>query len=134
MSTNALRHICRGLAATLFVTSLGTAHAQAAYADAYTAPIAGAIERPQLHDLDRRAAIVRELQARGVDDLVAKERVAALTDEEADALARGIEGSPAGGFVDGGVVAAGLAILALFIVGIVRGFVDWKRSPSTANP
>jgi hypothetical protein len=60
-----------------------------------------------------RAALARELQALGIDAASARERVAAMTDQEVRALAGEIANAPAGGVYGEGIV---FIILVSFII------------------
>jgi len=63
-----------------------------------------------------RAHVARELQALGIDAAAARERIAAMTDQEAQSLAGRIDSLPAGADV------GGIAVLLLLLV-----FVWWLR-------
>jgi hypothetical protein len=54
-------------------------------------------QREQINQLFARADVLQQLEALGVDPIVAKDRVAALSDAEIEQLAAGIDGLPAGG-------------------------------------
>lgn len=69
-----------------------------------------------------RADVVAALQARGVDPSAARERVAALTDDEADALATQIDQAPAGGDVIGTIVFIFVLLLITDILGFTKIF------------
>ena len=56
--------------------------------------------RSQLNDTFARADVQARLQALGVDSRDARERVAALTDDEATRLAGEIDKAPAGGIIE----------------------------------
>jgi hypothetical protein len=58
---------------------------------------AAAQERANVQVFLDRAGAWEKLQAMGVDGLAAKDRVAALTDQEVHALAESIDALPAGG-------------------------------------
>ena len=64
-----------------------------------------------------RAAVIERLQALGVDQASAKERVAALTGEELRALAQEIDSLPAGGW------SRSASLLVLIIASIA--FIYW---------
>ena len=54
-------------------------------------------DRAKVQSFVDRANVKERLQAMGVSGLLAKDRVAALTEEEVHALAQRIDGMPAGG-------------------------------------
>ncbi|NML28598.1 PA2779 family protein [Zoogloea dura] len=54
-------------------------------------------ERARVRDFLDRANVKERLQALGVDSMVSADRVASLSEEEVHALARKIDGMPAGG-------------------------------------
>ncbi len=60
-----------------------------------------------------RAALAAELQSLGIDAASAKERVAAMTDQEARTLAAEIANAPAGGVYGEGIVA--IIVISLII-------------------
>ena len=65
---------------------------------------AGMIATDQTAASAERAALVSQLQAFGVDAASAKERVAAMTDQEVRNLAGEIANAPAGGVYGEGIV------------------------------
>jgi len=67
-----------------------------------------------------RADVAAALQARGVDPDAARQRVAALTDAEADALAAQIDAAPAGGDVLGTIVFIFVLLLITDILGFTK--------------
>jgi hypothetical protein len=67
-----------------------------------------------------RADVAAALQARGVDPLAARERVASLTDDEAAALATEIDRAPAGGDVVGTIVFIFVLLLITDILGFTK--------------
>ena len=68
-----------------------------------------------------RGEVASQLQAFGIDPATAKDRVAAMTDEEARFLAGQIQSQPAGAVSDGLV----LLLVILLIAGVV--WWAWKR-------
>jgi hypothetical protein len=70
----------------------------------YQLASAGMIATDQSAASAERAVLVSQLQAFGVDAVSAKERVAAMTDAEARALASEIANAPAGGVYGEGIV------------------------------
>lgn len=77
------------------------------------ARLAATLERPD---------VVAALAERGVDIGQARERVAALTDDEAAMLAQHIDSSPAGGSVLGTIVFVFVLLLVTDILGLTKIF------------
>ena len=78
--------------------------------------------RAQLQSTLQRADVVAALQARGVEAQAARQRVAALSDAEADELASRIDLAPAGGDVLGSIVAIFVLLLVTDILGFTKVF------------
>lgn len=106
------RTICRVLAALMIWTPvqlaqagmIGTAQAVAPSAQAGRVAVLGFVSR---------ADVARELQALGIDAATARDRVAAMSDQEAQSLAGRIDSLPAGADA-GGIVALVILIIALW--------------------
>ena len=64
-----------------------------------------------------RAAVIRQLQASGVDRAAAEKRIGAMTDEELGALAQAIDSAPAGAW------SASASFLVILIAAVA--FVYW---------
>lgn len=90
---------CRALVVSLLALSFQTANAGMIGAD----QAAGADRGVVLSALDR-ADTASALQQRGIDPALARERVAAMSDQEVSQLAADIQAAPAG--ADGGTIAA----------------------------
>jgi hypothetical protein len=107
--------ICRILVVTLTLLSFQTARA-------------GMIGTPQAADAQRstvisvidRAGVSSQLQAMGLEPQAAKDRVAALTDEEVRALSGKLESLPAGGISD-------WWLAAIIIAAVVVALYGWKK-------
>jgi uncharacterized protein YbjT (DUF2867 family) len=95
------KETCRALVAALLVLSFQGARAEPAPATS------------------ERQEAVAQLQAAGVDPVTARERVAALDDDEARALARDATAAPAGGVAPLGWVAISVAAGMLYFL-VVR--------------
>ena len=91
MNTGWGRNICRLLIALMIWAP-------------YQLASAGMIATTQVSAAVDRAALATELQASGIDAAIAKERVAAMTDQEVQTLAREIANAPAGGVYGEGLV------------------------------
>ena len=70
-----------------------------------------------------RSGVANQLQTFGIDPATAKDRVAALTDQEVQSLAGQINSAPAGALSDGAVI---VILLILTAVGIWF-LLNWKR-------
>lgn len=68
-----------------------------------------------------RADVRAALERQGVDPAQALDRVAALTDDEADRLARQIEDAPAGGII-GALLVVFFVLLVTDILGLTKVF------------
>jgi len=126
------RTICRLLVALMIWTPYTLAHAGMVGTDQVTTPSSEEMDRAAalrdraaaLRDRNAvlsfvtRADVAGELEALGLDQASAKDRVAAMTDSEASYLAGQIERLPAGGDT------AGVILLILIIAAI---WWVWKR-------
>ena len=122
MHRNVFRFISSILVAAVLSMSVQQAQARMYEVD-HTDGAANAAERAALIGFVERAEVARELERRGVDPSLARERIEAMTDSEVHALSGTIESSPAGGFMTGAESAlALLGILAIvgIIVAIIR--------------
>jgi uncharacterized protein DUF6627 len=103
------RTICRVLAALMIWTPVQFAHA-GVIGTAQAVAAAAPAERAAVLGFVGRADVARELQALGVDAAAAKERIAAMTDQEAQSLAGRIDSLPAGADV------GGIAVLLIILI------------------
>jgi hypothetical protein len=78
-------------------------------------------DRQRIYAALAREDVRSELVKRGVDPLQVEQRVAALTDEEASAMADQIEKAPAGGII-GAIVLIFLVLLLTDILGFTKVF------------
>jgi hypothetical protein len=94
MKSTMKKMTCRALVVSLFALSFQTANAGMIGTDqaAGTAPVDRALV---LSVLDR-AETVAQLQAQGIDPAMARARVAAMTDQEVQAMAQDMQTAPAG--------------------------------------
>lgn len=76
-------------------------------------------ERTAVMDLISRADVSSQLQALGLDPATAKDRVAALSDEEVRSLAGNLQSLPAG--ADGG------AVLAVILIGVAVWYFFFRK-------
>ncbi|MBN2869903.1 MAG: PA2779 family protein [Campylobacterales bacterium] len=78
-----------------------------------------------------RSEVSGKLEAMGIDMQTAKERVAALNDEEASRLAAEIDTLPAGGDAVGSIVGAAVFI---FIVLLITDLLGWTKVFNFTRP
>ncbi len=93
---------CRALVVSLLALSFQTANAGMIGADQAAAP---QTDRSMVMQVLNRGEVTAQLQAQGVDPAFARERVAAMTDQEVHALAQDIQTAPAGALSTAGWVA-----------------------------
>jgi hypothetical protein len=122
-----LRRLTAGLAAAallnasfLYAAPAGLIGAEQVAATRSAEAVSAAHAR--LHAQLDRADVAQALRERGVSPEAARERVAALTDEEALQVARHIDEAPAGGDVLGTVVFLFVLLLVTDILGLTRIF------------
>lgn len=112
MTSTMKRMTCRALVVSLLALSFQTANAGMIGADQAAAAGAAQTERGMVLSVLDRAETVAQLQAQGIDPAMARQRVAAMTDQEVHALAQDVQTAPAGALTSGGwlavVVIAGL--------------------------
>lgn len=103
-----------GFTQTVQAAIIGTEQLHAANAaQEQRARIAQALERPE---------VIAQLERLGVDTADARARVAALTDDEAVAMAAQIDSLPAGGDVVGALVLIFVVLLVTDILGLTKVF------------
>lgn len=105
MKSTMKRMTCRALVVSLLALSFQTANAGMIGADQAAAASAAQTERGMVMSLLDRAETTAQLQAQGIDSTLARERVAAMTDQEVHALAQDIQTAPAGAISTAGWVA-----------------------------
>ena len=115
MRSATFRMICRVLIAPVMALSVQTARAGMIGADQVSLAAAAQTERNTVLNALGRPAVTSELQALGVDPQAARDRVAAMSDEELDALAGKMNSLPVGG--EGLVV---VLLIVLLIVVLLR--------------
>lgn len=106
---NLKKMTCRGLIVSMLALSFQTAGAGMIGADK-AAPAAAQTDRAMVLEVLARADTASRLQTLGVDPLAARERVAAMNDQEVSQLASDIRTAPAG--ADGGTWLAVIVIAA----------------------
>ena len=88
---------CRALVVSLLALSFQTANAGMIGADQATAAGAAQTDRGMVLSYLNRAETAAQLQAQGIDPAMARERVAAMTDQEVRTIAQDMQTAPAGG-------------------------------------
>jgi Family of unknown function (DUF6627) len=101
---------CRALVVSLLALSFQTANAGMIGADQALAAGAAQSDRAMVMSVLNRAETTAQLQTQGVDPTMARQRVAAMTDQEVHALAQDMQTAPAGGLSTAGWVGVVLVI------------------------
>jgi hypothetical protein len=109
-----MKMICRLLIVSLLFFSYHTTAGMIGTERVATAPSAQT-ERMQIQIVLSRAEVASALQAMGVDVNAARDRVAALTDEEARSLAGKLGTLPAGADSDGWWIVAIVVVVGLLL-------------------
>lgn len=107
------KNTCRVLVVAMLALSFQTARAGMIGTDQAAADGGAALQRSLVISVLERAETAAQLQAQGIDPAMARERVAAMTDQEVRQLAGDMQTAPAGaGLNTGGwlavIVIAGL--------------------------
>jgi hypothetical protein len=105
MSSTMKKMTCRALVVSLLALSFQTANAGMIGADQAAAAGAAQTDRGMVLSVLSRAETAAQLQAQGIDPAMARERVAAMTDQEVRTLAQDMQTAPAGALSSGGWVA-----------------------------
>ncbi len=117
------RFFCAFLAASvLFTGSIQTVQAAMISSEQVAEGAAsanGEQDRTRIMSALSREDVQAALVARGIDTAQARDRIAALTDEEASALASHLDSAPAGGFI-GAIVFVFLVLLVTDILGFTK--------------
>ncbi len=90
-------HIAAALVALALSAQVPLAQADIVDTDALATPSQVELERARIQSFMDRANVKERFQALGVDGVLARDRVAALSEAEVHALAQRIDGMPAGG-------------------------------------
>lgn len=96
MTSTMKKNTCRVLVISLLALSFQTARAGMIGADQAAAVQGAQSDRAAVMSVLDRSETLAQLQALGVDQQAARERVAAMTDQEVHALAQDIQTAPAG--------------------------------------
>lgn len=122
MRPTLFKSICRLLVASMIFLSFQSAQAGMIGVDPVVAAHGGQADRAGLLSALGRSEVASQLQSMGLDPQVAKERVAAMTDEEVRTLSGRLDQLPAGATSGWGVAAVVIVIAAL-----VYYFYNWKK-------
>lgn len=115
MQSTFMRTMCRILIPALLCLTFQSAHAGIIGTDSAAAVAAVQSDRAVVLAALSRTDVSSQLQAQGLDPMVARQRVAAMTDEEVHTLANDITMAPAGADVGwGAVILIGLLIWFIF--------------------
>jgi hypothetical protein len=114
MRAAVFKMICRFLIASLTLMSF-TASAGMIGVDQLAASSPAQLDRAAVMAVLDRPDVVSQLQAQGVDPQMARERVAAMSDSEVQALNGEINSMPAGAKSNSGWWIAGVVVIAIII-------------------
>jgi len=120
MSTVWARTLCRLLVALMIWTPYQIATAGMIGTDQVVASSSAQADRTTVINYLTRSDMAQQLQSMGIDPATAKDRVAALTDQEVQSLAGKIAAQPAGADVSWGAI-----LLIIIIAAAVWWF--WRR-------
>lgn len=114
MTSRIKKTTCRVLVVSMLALSFQTARAGMIGADQAAAVQGAQTDRAAVMGVLNRSETVAQLQAMGVDPQAARERVAAMTDQEVHALAQDIQTAPAGAMSGWGWAAVIVVIAAIW--------------------
>lgn len=123
MKSQAMPMICRLLVVSMTFLSVHSAHAGMIGVDQAMAGSGGQAEREAVLRLMSRSEVSSQFQSLGLDVQTARERVAAMTDEEVRNLAGKLETLPAGASSDWGWGLAAVIVVAA----VIYYFYGWKK-------
>lgn len=109
---NLKKMTCRALVVSMFALSVQAAGAGMIGAE-QAAPATAQADRTMVLDALARSDTVAQLQAQGIDPQQARDRVAAMNDQEVSQLAQDIRTAPAGADA-GGVLLAVVVVAAVW--------------------
>lgn len=119
MKSAAIKMICRFLMVSMVLLPFQTIQAGMIGTDQVAAAASAQADRAAVLTMVSRSDVAGQLQTLGVNPSVAKDRVAAMTDEEIRALAGKLDSVPAG-------AASGWVWAAVIIIAVVLWY-NWKR-------
>ena len=118
MKSATIRMICHLLTVSMLLMPFQTIHAGMIGTDQAVAAASAQADRASVLSLMNRSDVASQLQTLGLDPQTAKDRVAAMTDQEVRSLAGKLDTLPAGALSDWGWAA--VIILAIVI------WYNWK--------
>ncbi len=113
MKFAAFRFVCRILIASMLLLSFQSAQAGLIGTDQVISASSTQADRDAVLSTLGRAEVVSQLQSMGLDPQTAKNRVAAMSDQEVHSLAGKLDTLPAGAHTSGWAVAAVIVIAAV---------------------
>lgn len=116
----AIRMICRVLVVSMMLLPFQTIQAGMIGTGQVASAASAQADRASMLSLINRSDVTSQLQVLGLDPKVAKDRVAAMTDEEVRTLAGQLNSLPAG-------ADSGWWIAAVIVVGLLIWLVYYKR-------
>jgi hypothetical protein len=119
MRYSMFRMICRLLMASMLLLPFQAIQAGMIGADQVAAAATSQSDRASVLNLMNRSDVASQLQTLGLDPKVAKDRVAAMTEEEVRALSGQLDALPAGGS-SGWAIAAVIVAVVLVYYFVVR--------------
>jgi hypothetical protein len=114
------RTVCRLLIVSLLFFSFHSVQAGMIGTDRVLATASAQADRAAVQSLLSRSEVSSQLQTLGIDVATARDRVAAMTDDEVRSLAGKLEALPAGASSNGWWI-------ALIVVAAILLFYSWKR-------
>lgn len=120
------RWLCTLTAIVFVLTAVSAPAAQAKMVStqALAASAAAGDARARIEAMLERHEVRAQLIALGVDPQAAYDRVAALSDAEAQSLAKHMDNLPAGGSALGLIIGVGLFVFLVLLVTDILGFTD----------
>ena len=118
MKSAAIRMVCRFLMVSMVLLPFQTIHAGMIGTDQVAAAASAQAERASVLNMVNRSDVASQLQTLGLDPKIARDRVAAMTDEEIRSLAGKLDSLPAG-------AGSGWAWAAAIIIVIIIWY-NWK--------
>lgn len=120
MKFAAIRMVCRFLVLSMMLLPFQTIQAGMIGTDQMASVASAQADRASVLSLLNRSEVASQLQALGLDPKLAKDRIAAMTDEEVRSLAGQLNSLPAG-------AGDGWWIAAVIIVGVVIWWAYYRR-------
>ena len=120
MKFSAIKMVCHLLVVSMLLLPFQTIQAGMIGADQAVAATSAQADRASVLSLINRSDVASQLQTLGLDPQTAKDRVAAMTDEEVRSLTGNLNSLPAGAWSNGWTWAA------VIIIAVVLWY-TWKR-------